>query len=571
MRHIKIAAVAVAVGLLVAACSSSKTASPSTSSASGSPSSTQASSDINAVHKKGGTVTIGNTMGQTWNCHFNPFNPNDYNQVVGYAYEPLVFVNALKNSAETPMLATSYTWSADKKSIVFTIRDGVKWSDGQPFSAADVVFTFNLMKKNSALDMFALWTSAGLQQVSAAGNQVTMTFKQPAQTYFFYVASQVGIVPQHIWSAGDAASAPATWANSKPVGTGPFTVGVCTTNNITYTANQNYWMPNKPSIQTVQYPAYIDNNPCNLDLANDKAQWGNQYIPNVQQFYTAKSPDHHTWNPVTNNLSLYPNLDPSHKGTSVLAVRQAIAYALDRSQIAAVGESGQLPAGNQAAIVLPTFQKYFDSAALTASGYDKPNVEKAKQLLATAGYSLSKPLALTVISITGYTDWDASLAVIKQQLKPIGINLTVVDLEQQAYNDRLFNGNFDLAYNNSSQRGPTPYYELRYSLDSANTAAIGKQANGNWERYSNPAVDKLFKEYTSADDAGQVAIIKQISSYVIKDVPIIPTVSYGSWYQYNTQDLLGWPTANDPYAQPGPYTVPDAEQVLLRLYSKSAQ
>ena len=468
------------------------------------------------------------------------------------------------------MLATGYQWAADKKSIVFTIRDGVQWSDGQPFSAADVAFTFNLMKKVPALDLYSLWTNAGLQSVAANGNQVTMTFSSVATTYFFNFAAQVGIVPQHIFSAGDAAAHPDTWADVAPIGTGPFTVSPCTANNIQYIANPHYWMPGRPYIQKVEYPAYLDNNPANLDLASGKAQWGSQFIPNIKQAYLSKSADNHTWSPPVTNVEIFPNLDPSHKATSTLAVRQAIAAAIDRTQIAAIGEGGQQPAANQTGVVVPTFQKYFDSAALAASGYDKPNVAKALQLMASAGYSPAKPLKLSIITITGYTDWDASLAVIKQELKPIGINLTVNDEAQQTYDDALFNGNFDLAYYGEAG-GPSPFYEMRQILSSSNTAPIGKQANSNYERYKNPAVDALFQQYPTADDAGQVAIIKQIEAAMIKDVPIIPTTESVDWFQYNTSDLQGWPTPDNPYAQPAAFNVPDGEQLLLHLYSKAAQ
>ena len=218
----------------------------------------------------------------------------------------------------------------------------------------------------------------------------------------------------------------------------------------------------------------------------------------------------------------------------------------------------------------PTFQKYFDSAALTASGYDKPNVAKAKQLLASAGYSPSNPLKLTVITVTGYTDWDASLAVIKQELAPIGIDLTIQDLAQQTYDNKLYNGDFDLAYY-GEPGGPTPYYELRQILYSKNSAPIGQQASINYERYNNPDVDKLFDQYATADDATQVAIIKKIEAAMLKDVPIIPTTESVDWFQYNTTDIEGWPTQDNPYAQPAAFNVPDVEQVLLHLCSKSAQ
>ena len=94
----------------------------------------------------------------------------------------------------------------------------VKWNDGKPFSAQDVAFTFNLMKKFPAIDLYSLWTGAGMQSVTAAGDKVTMTFAQSAQPYFYYFANQVGIVPQHVFGSGAAASHPDTFADKAPVG-----------------------------------------------------------------------------------------------------------------------------------------------------------------------------------------------------------------------------------------------------------------------------------------------------------------------------------------------------------------
>jgi peptide/nickel transport system substrate-binding protein len=569
MRAAKAVAAVLATGLLVAACSSTKHRTQNTGQAS--TPSTQGSSSGSTSHKAGGSVTIVNVQGQTWSCQFNPFNPAVYQESLGFVYEPLVYVNLLENQAETPMLAASYKWGADKKSITFTVRSGVKWNDGQPFSAQDVAFTFNLMKRVPATDLYSLWTGAGLQSVTATGNQVTMQFAKSAQPYFWYFANLVGIVPQHIWSTGNAAVHPETWADPNPVATGPYTVSPCNPNNIQYVANPHYWQPGKPYIQKVQYPGYLDNGPANLDLANGKGEWGSQFIPNIQQFYLSKSSDNHTWSPPVLNVAIFPNLDPSHAATSKLGVRQAISLALDRNQVSKIGEDGQEPAANQSGIVMPTFQKYYDANALAAAGYDKQNIDKAKTALASAGYSLSNPLKLTIISITGFTDWDASLAVAKQQLKKVGIDLTVQDLAQQTFLSRLYTGDFDLAYYNEPSGGPTPYYELRNILYSKNTAPLGKSASTNFERYRNPAVDTLFDQYPTADDAGQVAIIKQIGAAMVNDVPVIPVTEAVDWFQYNTKDIAGWPTEQDQYAQPAAFNVPDVEQVLLHLYSLSAQ
>jgi peptide/nickel transport system substrate-binding protein len=589
MRLMKGAAVAAAAGLLVAACGGSHskptvTSSPTTGSSSSagsqaptaSSAGSQAPASSGAVagasHKQGGTLTISNEQGQTWTCQFNPFNPAVNSESNGFVYEPLVYVNPLKNAAETPMLASSYVWSADKTSITFTTRQGVKWSDGQPFSAQDVAFTFNLMKTTPSADLYSLWTGAGLTKVEATDDHtVTLTFKSPAAPYFYSFANQVVIVPQHIFSAGDAAAKPDAWPDTAPVGTGPFMVNPCTPNNITYTANPTYWQTGKPYVQKVVYPAYLDNNPANLDLANGKAQWGGQFIPDIDNFYVKKDPtNNHYWFAPVVNVALYPNLDPSHKATSTLAVRQAMALAIDRTQVSTIGESGYQPAANQTGIVLPTFKDYYDQAAADAAGYGKPDIAKAKSLMASAGYSSSKPLSLKVITITGYTDWDASLAVIKQNFKQIYINLTVADEAQQTYDDQLFKGNFDLAYFGQAA-GPTPYTELREMLQSDNSAPIGTDASTNYERYKNPDVDALFVKYASASPTDQIAIIKQISAFMLKDIPVIPTTESVNWFQYSTKDFDGWPSADNPYAQAAPYNIPDVEQLLLTIWSKSAQ
>jgi len=174
MRRSRSLIAVVALCAVLSACSAKSTTSASTG---------QDASGTDGPHKQGGTVTISNAAGQTWPCQFNPFNPAVNLQSLGFIYEPLVHVSVVGNSKETPMLATAYAWSADAKSIVFTIRDGVKWSDGQPFSAEDVAFTFNLMKAHPSLDLYALWTGAGLNSVTAAGNKVTMSFDQSAKTY----------------------------------------------------------------------------------------------------------------------------------------------------------------------------------------------------------------------------------------------------------------------------------------------------------------------------------------------------------------------------------------------------
>jgi peptide/nickel transport system substrate-binding protein len=510
-------------------------------------------------------LSIANVGGATWTCGFNPFNPAVYQQSFGFAYEPLIYVNALKNSAQTPMLASSSEWSADFKTLTFTIRDGVKWSDGKPLTAADVAFTFNLLKKYPGLDINAIWSS-GLQSVAQSGSdKVVFQFSSAAQPYFYYIADQTPIVPEHIWSTSAVGSNPVNFADPKPVGSGPYKVASCTPQNIQYTANSDYWQSGKPSVKTVNYPAYTDNSPANQDLANGKAQWGGQFIPSIDKYYVDKDKaNNHYWFPATTNVSLAFNL--KHDVTGNVAVRQALAYAVDRDNVSKVGEGGYQPAANQSGIVLPTFKDWYDADQAQQYNYTQ-NLDKAKSLLASAGYSASNPLKLTVITVSGYTDWDASLQEIKQQLAKVNVDLTVQDLAGQTYNTRLYKGDFDAAYM-AETGGPDPYYELRQLLYSGNTAPLGQNASTNYMRFSDPTVDALIEQYASASADEQHSIIVQLQKVMLDQVPVIPMTENVNWFQYNTKTFTGWPTESNPYALPAPYAVPDLEQVLLHLKTK---
>src|SRR5215467_11765239 len=162
MRRLRITGVLVAAGLLAVACSSS-------SSPGGSGSNAASGST---------TVTISNENGALWTCGFNPLLGSDQLLSFGFVYEPLVYVNPLQNGKTTPMLATSWQWGAGNNSLTFTIRKGVKWNDGQPLTAADVVYTFNLMKKFPGLDLNSVWSD--LSGVTQQASNVVMTFKNVA-------------------------------------------------------------------------------------------------------------------------------------------------------------------------------------------------------------------------------------------------------------------------------------------------------------------------------------------------------------------------------------------------------
>jgi peptide/nickel transport system substrate-binding protein len=398
-----------------------------------------------------------------------------------------------------------------------------------------------------------------------------MQFKAPSVPYFYYIADQMPIVPEDIWST---IANPVTYADSNPVGTGAYMVSPCTAQNITYVANPHYWQHGLPKIAKVLYPAFTSNDPANTYLATGQAQWGSQFIPNISAVYTSKSANNHYWFAPIANVSLIPNL--TVPGLNNVLVRQAIAYALDRNKIANIGEDGEEPGANQNDIATPTFSSWLDTAAQAkySYGYDPT---KAQSLLQQAGYVKGSDgiyakggqrLSFTVINIGGYSDWVASMAVIQSELQAVGIGLTTENLAQNDYLSRLYAGTYQFAYY-AQTGGPTPYYEFRQWLYSANSAPIGKNASSDWERYSNPATDKLLDSYASTTStAAQHSIVDQLQQIVLSDVPYIPITEEVGWFQYNTASFTGWPSQSNPYAIPAVYAYPDMGQVLLHLSPK---
>jgi peptide/nickel transport system substrate-binding protein len=556
MRRIFVVGAAALLAAAVAACSSSSSSSSGTT-----------------ANGPTGTLTISNEQGTLWTCSFNPFNPTNQSQGVtmGQVYEPLAFVNTLQSGKTSPWLATSWAWSNNNKTLTFTIRNGVKWNDGTPMTAADVAFTFNLMKKFPGLDLNSVWSD--LSGVTQQGSNVVMTLKNAAVPNFYYIADQTPIVPQHVWSK---IANPVTYADANPVATGAFMVKPCSPQNITYVANPHYWQPGEPKIAKVLYPAFTSNDPANTYLATGQAQWGSQYIPSINSVYTSKSPDNHYWFPPIANVTLIPNL--TVPGLNNVAVRQAMAYAIDRNKVSQIGEYGYEPPANQTAIVTPTFSTWMDTASASQYNYTY-NPAKAKQVLTSAGFTMGsngifvspsgKPLSFTVINNGGYSDWVASMQVIQTDLKAVGIQITPNNLSQNDFLARLYAGDYQLAYNNNAG-GPSPYYEMRNWLYSPNSAPIGKNASTNWERYKNPATDALINQYAATTSLSQQQqIMNQLQQVMLKEVPIIPVTEEVAWYQYNTGKFTGWVTPSNPYAVPAAYFPPDVGQMLLHLAPKS--
>ena len=168
----------------------------------------------------------------------------------------------------------------------------------------------------------------------------------------------------HIWSKLNQSKLH-SYTDTHPVGSGPYKVSTCTRRTSSTWPTRSYWQSKPghvvPAVEEVDYPAFLSNTSANLDLAQGQAQWGGQYIPNIQSFYVDKdTADSHYWFPPVLNVSLVPNL--TNPLLKQLAVRKAISLAIDRTKVSKLGESGYQQPANQTGVILPTYSAWFDKS-----------------------------------------------------------------------------------------------------------------------------------------------------------------------------------------------------------------
>ena len=215
--------------------------------------------------------------------NYNPYSPNAL--TFNYTFEPLYLFNSYSCNT-VPWLATAYRWEGSR-TLVYTIRRGVTWSDGQAFGPADVVFTYNLLKRQPALDTYGVWQA--LASVSSSGSQVVMKFKTPAANMFQRVSS-VLIVPQHVWGS---VSDPVKYTNPGAIGTGPFKPTSFNGQELVLSRNARYWQAHNIRVGKLifhndQGGGQVDA----LNLAQGKFDTNAMFVPNIQQVYVSKDPQH---------------------------------------------------------------------------------------------------------------------------------------------------------------------------------------------------------------------------------------------------------------------------------------
>jgi peptide/nickel transport system substrate-binding protein len=507
-------------------------------------------------------LTLNVEQQSTWVRNFNPFSPDTRMQSQTIIYEPMMIFN--KATAElVPWLATGYTWNADNTLLTFKLRQGVKWSDGQPFTAKDVLFTFDLLKKNPALlnNIGSILTD-NIESWSAP-DDATIAFKFKAvHTPALYVLADQIIVPEHIWKD---VQDPATFTNENPVGTGPFTQVTRFEDQIyILEKNPNYWQPGKPAFQGLRFPAYPGNDQANLALASDELDWAGNFVPDIEKSWVSKKPaDFHYYFVGGDGVMLY--LNPAVKPFDNPDVRKAVSMGIDRKMMLNVAEYDYVPPLDATGLS-EEYKTWKDPAAVSAGTWTNYDAAAANALLDKAGLKKNpsgarldadgKPMKYSLIVPNGWTDWISACQIIAQNMKDLGIEITLETPEQNSWQEQLFSGKFQWAMSWSSG-GATPYNFYRGQMSKLTVLPVGQTANENWNRYVDPQADRILDEFSkTSDPAKQKDLMNQLQMLFVSDAPALPLFPGPDWYEYTTTRFTGWPTKENPYAPGPPYAAP---------------
>ncbi|WP_164232893.1 ABC transporter substrate-binding protein [Microbacterium hydrocarbonoxydans] len=482
----------------------------------------------------------------TFTQNFNPFSPNAAPMTQQAVYESMLVYNPADGST-VPWLAEEWTASDDGLSLTFTLRDGVKWSDGEPLTADDVVTTFDLQRELFEGSFAYL---AGVEAADA--RTVVFTFAEAFSPALYEIGQQI-IVPDHIWADQKD---PAKFENEEPVGTGPFTeVSNFQAQSFDLLPNPEYW--GEAKIPGIRMLAFAGNDGANLAAINGDVDWAPQYMPDIQKTYVDKDPEHRTyWFPPTGS-EIHLQLNTTLPEFSDPDVRKALSMAIDREQVVEVGMSGYTEPADCTGLS-GNYDEWRDPAVADACTWTERDLEGAAALLDAAGYvegadglrvtPEGEPFAFDISVGSTSTDWLSVANVISQNLEDIGVTATVDAPDWAAVVAGYETGEFESGIV-WSDNAPTPFQYYRAVMGSSTVKPVGEQTFSNYHRFSDPRADELLARFAAtADEAEQHDIVNQLQSIYDETAPVIPLFPGPEWGAYTDVRFTGWPTEENPYA-----------------------
>jgi peptide/nickel transport system substrate-binding protein len=421
-------------------------------------------------------------------------------QVLENVFDTLVMPD--ENLEMAPALAEDWQLSDDGLEWTFTLREGVEFHDGTPFTSADVVYSYERIIDE---ELANAWKLSAIETIEAPDDlTVVITVAQPTPNLLSSLGGFKGlaIVQQANVESGDI--------TTNPIGTGPFALESYTQgDSIALVTNENYWA-GAPAVDGVNFRFISEGNTAVTALKGGEIHWTDS-IPTqqIEQLETDGV-----------NLGIEPSTDywylamnQRNEPYSDVRVRQAIAYAIDRDAIAQVAGYGTAEV-NQLAIPEQSFwYTPYDTYAT--------DLDRAQALLDEVGVD---GFSMDLLVTSDYPETVTAAQIIADNLSQIGVDVTIRQPDFATWLDEQNTGNFDMLMMGwLGNIDPDDFYYAQHHTDGASNA----------QGYSNPEVDQLL-------DAGRIETDADArkSLYADAATQIADDASYV--YLYNPSVIQAW-------------------------------
>lgn len=461
-------------------------------------------------------------------------------EVMNLNYNKLVSWD--ENMDPVPDLARDWDVSDDGLSWTFHLEEGVKWQDGEPFTAEDVKFTFEYIRDNEM--GYLIDYVADMKDIEAADEHtVVISFDDPVA---WMPNILVPILPKHLWEDIDPEEADSDYENAEPVGTGPFQVVEHVTGEYTRMAANKDYFKGAPKIDEVIFQTFA-----NADLMVEALKRGDiDVITNcpgaqfkaLQEEAPANIVLHDAMTPSFNEVAINVWDDPASKGNPLLRdqrIRAAMEHAIDRDKIIEMAYFGY---GERGTTLCPPIYDFWH-LKLGPEEFRSFDLEKSKQILEEAGYkagadgirvsSEGKPLSFNVYVRGESPDGQKAAKLMKEWFKEAGIDLKVETIDEGMLTDKIMEGDFDLfLWGWFVDVDPSSILKIMTS---------DEIQSWNDSFYSNPEYDEIEgREQYVMDPHERQQLIFELQRIVYRDAPYI-IISYDPELQaYRTDRFKGW-------------------------------
>ncbi|HYF94601.1 MAG TPA: peptide-binding protein [Symbiobacteriaceae bacterium] len=535
-RHAVLLAGILACGLLVSACSGSSTAPAAKPAAPEAP-----KQEAPQTPKVQGRLTWSG-VGEPVN--FNPILQSDVNSawVAQRVFSGLVEINEKLEVA--PDLATGWTQSTDGLAWTFKLRTNVKFHDGKPMTAEDVAFTYNAIKDKGYTGPRSGDFTA-LDRVEVV-DPATVKFILKQSFAPFLSNLTYGILPKHLYDAKPVSEMKENPANRKPVGTGAWKFGEWVPGQyLTLVRNDDYYTEG-PYIPEMVLKFVQDGNVATAKLEAGEFDIGAIPPTSVKRFMEKQSQVFNFY-PYQGTGFEYLAFNMTKPGLNEKAVRQAIAYAIDRQKIVSDILEGQAIVLN--APVPPASWAYAEKPLRYTL-----DPAKSVKLLEDAGYTKGadgiyakngQRLSFTITTNTGSPVRESECLFIQKALKDIGIELKMNLVELSVFQGKAMpTGAFDMVLNRLNLNvDPDPYSYFHSTQGQKN--AKGTFVGFNISQYSNPEIDQLLEDgRKTLDQVKRKEIYAKYQEIIAEEIPWLVMFNYKSTYaiKKNVKGVVTSPT-----------------------------